>query len=68
MRFRKLLVCAAVFTAAFVTASPSWAQGESRFGVWDNSTNPNNVMTYESFEWSLGLLTVSLLPPFSKAS
>ena len=59
MRFRKLLVCAAVFTAAFVTASPSWAQGESRFGVWDNSTNPNNVMTYEPFQKGGSKLTVS---------
>ena len=59
MRFQKLLVFAAVFTAAFVTASPSWAQGETRFGVWDNSTNPNNVMTYESFEKGGSKLTVS---------
>ena len=59
MRFRKLLVCAAVFTVAFVTASPSWAQGESRFGVWDNSTNPNNVMTYEAFQKGGSKLTVS---------
>jgi len=59
MGFRKLLVCAAVFTAAFVTASPSWAQGESRFGVWDNSTNPNNVMTYEAFQKGGSKLTVS---------
>ena len=22
----------------------------ARFGVWDNSTNPNNVMTYEGYE------------------
>ena len=47
MSFRKLFVCTAIFTAAIVSASPSWAQGETRFGVWDNSTNPNNVMTYE---------------------
>ncbi len=59
MPFRKLLVCAAVFTAAFVTASPSWAQGETRFGVWDNSTNPNNVMTYEAFQKGGSKLTVS---------
>ena len=50
MRFRNLCVCLAVFTAALSVASPSWAQGETRFGVWDNSTNPNNVMTYEPFE------------------
>ena len=59
MRFRKLLVCAAVFTAAFLTASPSWAQGETRFGVWDNSTNPNNVMIYEAFQKGGSKLTVS---------
>jgi hypothetical protein len=50
MRFRNLCVYVAVFTAALVSASPSWAQGETRFGVWDNSTNPNNVMTYEPYE------------------
>jgi hypothetical protein len=44
---RSLLVCSAVFTVALLTASTSQAQGETRFGVWDNSTNPNNVMTYE---------------------
>ena len=59
MRFRNLFMCAAVFTAAIVTASPSWAQGESRFGVWDNSTNPNNVMTYEAFQKGGSKLTVS---------
>ena len=62
MRYRNLLICTAAFTAALVTASPSLAQGRAsaqakapdntdprtaRFGVWDNSTNPNNVMTYE---------------------
>ena len=47
MRIRNLLVCTAAFTAALLSASPSRAQGETRFGVWDNSTNPNNVMTYE---------------------
>ncbi len=31
----------------------------ARFGVWDNSTNPNNVMTYESFEKGGSKLTVS---------
>lgn len=59
MRFRNLFVCAAVFTAFAVTATPSWAQGELRFGVWDNSTNPNNVMTYEAFEKGGSKLTVS---------
>ena len=31
----------------------------ARFGVWDNSTNPNNVMTYEVFEKGGSKLTVS---------
>ena len=31
----------------------------ARFGVWDNSTNPNNVMTYESHEKGGSKLTVS---------
>jgi hypothetical protein len=59
MRFRNLLVCTAVFTAALVSASPSWAQPTARFGVWDNSTNPNNVMTYEAYETGGSKLTVS---------
>ena len=59
MRVRNLLVCAVVCAAAMLSASPSWAQGESRFGVWDNSTNPNNVMTYEAFEKGGSKLTVS---------
>ena len=50
MTFRNVFVPAAVLTTALVTATPSWAQGETRFGVWDNSTNPNNVMTYEPYE------------------
>ena len=74
MRIRNLLVCTAVVIAAFVTASPSFAQARggaqakapdttdprtARFGVWDNSTNPNNVMTYEAFEKGGSKLTVS---------
>lgn len=31
-------------------APPSPAARTARFGVWDNSTNPNNVMTYELYE------------------
>ena len=31
----------------------------ARFGVWDNSTNPNNVMTYESYDKGGSKLTVS---------
>ena len=59
MRLRNLLVYTAVFTAALFAASPSWAQGETRFGVWDNSTNPNNVMTYEPYEKGGMKITVS---------
>ena len=59
MSFRHLFVCAAIFTAAIFSANPSWAQGETRFGVWDNSTDPNNVMTYEAFEKGGSKLTVS---------
>jgi len=59
MRFRSVCVSLAVFTAALFFASPSWAQGETRFGVWDNSTNPNNVMTYEPFEKGGMKITVS---------
>ena len=59
MRYLNLLVCSAVATAALVFATPSYAQGELRFGVWDNTTNPNNVMTYEPFEKGGSKLTVS---------
>jgi hypothetical protein len=31
----------------------------ARFGVWDNSTNPNNVMTYELYDKNGSKLTVS---------
>ena len=73
MRYRNLLVCAAICTALF-SAAPAFAQrgGEkpaaagpktdprtARFGVWDNSTNPNNVMTYEMFDKTGSKLTVS---------
>jgi hypothetical protein len=61
MRVRRLSICIAAFTAALVSASPSWAQnpGATRFGVWDNSTNPNNVMTYEPYEGKGMKITVS---------
>ena len=59
MRYLNLLTCSAVATVALVSATPSYAQGELRFGVWDNTTNPNNVMTYEAFEKSGSKLTVS---------
>ena len=59
MRLRNLFICTVVVMAALCSASPSWAQGETRYGVWDNSTNPNNVMTYEPFEKGGSKLTVS---------
>jgi hypothetical protein len=60
MRFRNLFVCTAVIIAATFTARPSQAQtGGNRFGVWDNSNDPNNVMTYEPFEKGGSKLTVS---------
>src|SRR6187401_2060 len=59
MRYHSLLACAAVVAAALFSASPTWAQGETRFGVWDNSTNPNNVMTYEGYEKGGSKLTMS---------
>lgn len=54
-----LPVCATVFAAVLLAAAPSWAQGETRFGIWDNSTNPNNVMTYEPHEKGGMKITVS---------
>ena len=59
MRYQHLRICTVAFTIALFITSPAWAQGESRFGVWDNSTNPNNVMTYELFEKGGSKLTVS---------
>ena len=59
MSFRNRCVCLAVFAAALFAATPGWAQGETRFGVWVNSTNPNNVMTYEPFEKGGMKITVS---------
>ena len=64
MRYRNLLVSTAVFTAALFAAAPALAQAKTdprtaRFGVWDNSTNPNNVMTYEAYENGGSKLTVS---------
>ncbi len=73
MRYRNLLVCTAAFTAALFAAIPSLAQAPAaaaaqkdntdprtaRFGVWDNSTNPNNVMTYEPHEKGGMKITVS---------
>lgn len=48
MRLLNMCFCSVVLVAAVLCASPSWAQGETRYGIWDNSQNPNNVMTYES--------------------
>ena len=59
MGLRNLFVCPFVVTAALFSASPTWAQGETRFGVWDNSTNPNNVMTYEPYQKGGMKITVS---------
>jgi hypothetical protein len=60
MRLRQSFVYSVIVTAAFLlSARPGWAQGETRFGVWDNSTNPNNVMTYEPFEKGGMKITVS---------
>ena len=60
MRLRNSFVCTAVIIAAIFDASPSSAQtGGNRFGEWDNSTDPNNVMTYEPFEKGGSKLTVS---------
>ena len=71
MQTRNALVAIAVFAVATLSAGPGWAQGRgqaksddtnprtARFGVWDNSTNPNNVMTYEAYEKDGSKLTVS---------
>ena len=40
-------------------AGPPTDPRTARFGVWDNSTNPNNVMTYEPYEKTGSKLTVS---------
>ena len=74
MRFRNLFICTAAMAASLFFATASFAQTPDpvrgakddgtnprtvRFGVWDNSTNPNNVMTYEKFEADGSKLTVS---------
>jgi hypothetical protein len=61
MRYQHVLACAVTFAAALLTAHPGLAQTAetARFGVWDNTTNPNNVMTYEPFEKNGSKLTVS---------
>ena len=59
MRVRIVSISVAAVVALLASASPSQAQAELRFGVWDNSTNPNNVMTYEPFEKGGSKLTVT---------
>jgi hypothetical protein len=59
MRFRNIVACLAVAAAVLVSPRPAAAQGELRFGVWDNTTDPNNVMTYEAFGKGGSKLTVS---------
>jgi len=74
MRMRTLFITGVV-GVAMLSAGPGWAQGRgqgrgqaaddgtnprtARIGVWDNSTNPNNVMTYEAYEKDGSKLTVS---------
>ena len=72
MRFRNLSIATAALAIALFSAAPGWAQAKPtakpvdntdprtvRVGVWDNSTNPNNVMTYEVFDKTGSKLTVS---------
>jgi len=71
MSVRSLIITASVVIAAGLAAGSSLAQARgqakndntnprtARFGVWDNSTNPNNVMTYEAYEKDGSKLTVS---------
>jgi hypothetical protein len=71
MRVRSLFIAAGVFFFAVLSAVPTSAQARgqakadntnprtARFGVWDNSTNPNNVMTYEPYQQDGSKLTVS---------
>jgi hypothetical protein len=73
MRLRNLFICTAAMALSVSLAGASFAQQRPgakpagpepnprtvRFGVWDNSTNPNNVMTYEKFEADGSKLTVS---------
>ena len=72
MRFRNLSIAAAAVAIALLSAAPSFAQAKpqakpvdntdprtARIGVWDNSTNPNNVMTYSAYETGGSKLVVS---------
>jgi hypothetical protein len=72
MRLRTLFIPTAVVALSLALAGSSFAQRPDakpagpepnprtvRFGVWDNSTNPNNVMTYELDGKDGSKLTVS---------
>ena len=71
MRFRNLSIATAALAIALFSAATSFAQAKPpkpvdntdprtvRVGVWDNSTNPNNVMTYEVFDKTGSKLFVS---------
>ncbi len=59
MRYLNLLAYTVVAAVTLFAAAPSYAQAELRFGVWDNTTNPNNVMTYSAFEKGGSKLVVS---------
>ncbi len=47
MRLRNVFVCVVIVMGVILSAGPARAQGETRYGIWDNANNPNNVMTYE---------------------
>ena len=67
--FTTALVTATAASAQAPAPSPSQGQKPkvddktdartARFGVWDNTTNPNNVMKYEGYEKGGSKLTVS---------
>ena len=73
MRLRNLFICTMAMALSVSLAGASFAQQRPaakpagpepnprtvRFGVWDNSTNPNNVMTYELDGKDGSKLTVS---------
>lgn len=59
MRVRISTICLAAVVAMLVSTGSSWAQGAQRYGVWDNSENPNNVMTYEPYETTGMKITIS---------
>lgn len=59
MSVGNLCIRIAVLAILLCSAAPGWAQGESRYGVWVNSNNPNNVMTYEPYGKGGMKITVS---------